>query len=78
MLSAQNARSADLLGPLSGTPDMTPSINIRAGSKDPMPVAPQAEFLPKDEYNNKLVSNSGPKDYINPEPLEKYDLVSIC
>lgn len=68
--------SADLLGPLTGTPDMTPAINIRPGSKDPVPAAPQAEFLPQDEYNAKLVGNVGPTDYVNPEPLEKYDLVS--
>ena len=54
---------------------MTPSIQIRPGSKDPVPAAPQGEFLPKDEYNTKLVSNVGPTDYVNPEPLEKYDLV---
>lgn len=56
--------------------DMTPEIKIRPGSKDPVPSAPQAEFLPMDEYNTKLVSNGCPKDYVNPEPLEKYDLVS--
>lgn len=55
---------------------MTPEINIRPGSKDPLPVAEQVEFLPKDEYNIKLVANGGPKDYVNPEPLDKYDLVS--
>lgn len=55
---------------------MTPTINIRPGSKDPVPAAPQAEFLPKDVYNKKLVGNVGPSDYVNPEPLEKYDLVS--
>lgn len=54
---------------------MTPAINIRAGSKDSVPAAPQAEFLPKDEYNTKLVANGAPMDYENPEPLEKYDLV---
>lgn len=71
--------SADLLGPLTGTPDMTPTININPGSKDPVPAAPQAEFLPKDDYNVKLVSNVGPTDYTNPEPLDKYDMVSeIC
>lgn len=68
--------SADLLGPLTGTPDMTPAINIRPGSKDPVPAAPQAEFLPKDDYNVKLVNNVGPTDYVNPEPLDKYDMVS--
>lgn len=68
--------SADLMGPLTGTKDMTPEIKIRPGSKDPLPAAPQADFLPKDEFNTKLVANTGPKDYVNPEPLEKYDLVS--
>lgn len=68
--------SADLLGPLTGTPDMTPSIKIGPGSKDPVPIAPQAEFLPKNEYNVKLVNNVGPTDYVNPEPLDKYDMVS--
>lgn len=68
--------SADLLGPLSGTPDMTPAINIRPGSKDAIPAAPQAEFLPKDDLNAKLVGNVYPSaSYENPEPLEKYDLV---
>lgn len=54
---------------------MTPAINVRPGSKDPVPAAPQADFLPKDKYNTKLVGNVGPPDYVNPEPLEKYDLV---
>lgn len=66
---------ADLLGPLSGTKEMTPAITIRPGTKDPVPSAPQAEFLPMDEYNKKLVANGHPPDYVNPEPLEKYDLV---
>lgn len=66
---------ADLLGPLTGTKDMTPEIKIRPGTKDPVPAAPQAEFLPMDEYNKKLVGNGCPPDYVNPEPLEKYDLV---
>lgn len=70
-----HGNSADLLGPLTGTKDMTPAININPGSKDPVPAAPQAEFLPKDDYNIKLVSNVGPTDYVNPEPLDKYDLV---
>lgn len=68
--------SADLLGPLTGTKDMTPVIKISPGSKDPVPTAPQAEFLPKDDFNVKLVSNVGPTDYVNPEPLDKYDMVS--
>ncbi|CAM9923192.1 unnamed protein product [Ectocarpus sp. 4 AP-2014] len=76
-LKAGTKTIADLLGPLTGTKDMTPAINIKPGSKDPVPAAPQAEFLPKDDYNVKLVSNVGPTDYINPEPLEKYDLVVI-
>lgn len=54
---------------------MTPEITIRPGTKDPVPSAPQAEFLPMDEYNTKLVANGNPPDYVNPEPLEKYDLV---
>lgn len=54
---------------------MTPEINIKPGSKDPLPAAEQADFLPVDDYNTKLVANGGPKDYVNPEPLEKYDLV---
>lgn len=56
-------------------PDMTPAIKIPPGSKTPVPAAPQADFLPQDDYNKKLVGNVGPKDYVNPEPLEKYDLV---
>eukprot|EP00752_Nemacystus_decipiens_P012532 g11100.t1 len=76
-LQAGTKTIADLLGPLTGTPDMTPTININPGSKDPVPAAPQAEFLPKDDYNVKLVSNVGPTDYVNPEPLDKYDLVVI-
>lgn len=56
---------------------MTPAININPGSKDPVPAAPQAEFLPKDDYNVKLVSNVGPTDYTNPEPLDKYDMVRL-
>ena len=55
---------------------MTPAIKIPPGSKAPVPAAPQAEFLPQDDYNKKLVGNVGPTDYVNPEPLEKYDLVS--
>lgn len=54
---------------------MTPDITIRPGTKDPVPSAPQAEFLPMDEYNKKLVANGSPPDYVNPKPLEKYDLV---
>lgn len=54
---------------------MTPVIKISPGSKDPIPAAPQAEFLPKDDFNVKLVSNVGPTDYVNPEPLDKYDMV---
>ena len=57
-------------------PDMTPAIKIPPGSKAPVTAAPQAEFLPQDDYNKKLVGNVGPADYVNPEPLEKYDLVS--
>lgn len=55
---------------------MTPEISIRPGSKDPLPAAEQAKFLPMDEYNTKLVANGGPTDYVNPTPLDKYDLVS--
>lgn len=54
---------------------MTPVIKVGPGSKDPVPAAPQAEFLPKDDFNVKLVSNVGPTDYVNPEPLDKYDMV---
>lgn len=57
---------------------MTPAINIRPGSKDAVPAAPQAEFLPKDDLNAKLVANVYPSaSYENPEPLEKYDLVRV-
>lgn len=42
-----------------------------------MQAAPQVEFLPKDDLNVKLVGNVFPSaSYENPEPLEKYDLVS--
>lgn len=70
--------SADLLGPLSGTKGMSPTINIGAGSTDPVPVAAEAEFLPMDDYNKKLVENGFPPDYENPQPLDKYDLVSTA
>lgn len=37
----------------------------------------QLEFLPNDEHNEKLISSVHPKDYINPNPLNEYDLVVI-
>ncbi|CAM9191590.1 unnamed protein product [Discosporangium mesarthrocarpum] len=76
-LKAGTKTLSDLLGPLSGTKDMSVSIPVRPGNKNPVPVAQEADVSPMDEYNTKLVNNTHPPVYENPEPLDKYDLVVI-
>ena len=39
--------------------------------------APGVTFEPKDEFNTILDSNVHPPGYVNPEPIEEYDLVVI-
>mmetsp|Transcript_26164 Transcript_26164/g.34389 ORF Transcript_26164/g.34389 Transcript_26164/m.34389 type:complete len:580 (+) Transcript_26164:167-1906(+) len=68
---------SDLLGPLYGTRDLTTDIKIRPGTKDASPSAPEANVYPMDDHNTKLVNNVHPPDYMNPEPLDKYDLVVL-
>jgi len=68
---------SDLLGPLYGTRELNPLIPVRRGDKSIPCTAPEAHVEPQDEHNIKLVSNVHPPDYVNPEPLEKYDIVVI-
>jgi pyruvate/2-oxoglutarate dehydrogenase complex dihydrolipoamide dehydrogenase (E3) component len=68
---------ADLMGPLSGIPDLTAHIPAFQGGKVAIPTAPAAKFLPADEHNQLLENNVRPANYINPEPDEAYDLVVI-
>jgi len=68
---------SDLMGPLYGTPDLTPVYNIPPGDKTYFPSANESDFLPKDEYNLLLESNIHPHDYVNPSPDDEYDMVAI-
>jgi pyruvate/2-oxoglutarate dehydrogenase complex dihydrolipoamide dehydrogenase (E3) component len=40
-------------------------------------MSPSPEVLPKDEYNNLLVENVHPAEWVNPEPAPRYNLVVI-
>uniref|UniRef100_A0A7S2UXV1 Mercuric reductase n=1 Tax=Fibrocapsa japonica TaxID=94617 RepID=A0A7S2UXV1_9STRA len=68
---------SDLLGPLYGDRELTPTINLRPGTTAEVPVAPEAHVSPMDEHNTHLVDNVHPPTYENPEPREDYDLVVI-
>jgi pyruvate/2-oxoglutarate dehydrogenase complex dihydrolipoamide dehydrogenase (E3) component len=68
---------SDLMGPLSGTPNLTPTIVIPPGDKSYFPCAGSAEFSPKDAHNLELEESVHPHNYVNPEPTEPYDLVVI-
>jgi len=69
---------SDLMGPLYGTPGLTPEIVIPRGDKAPAASAPNAEFLPaSSEHNQTLVEHVHPHDYVNPTPETEYDLVVI-
>ena len=67
----------DLMGPLTGVANLTPSVNIPPGDKSLFAAAPEAEFLPKDAHNTLLEEHIHPHDYVNPDPDEDYDLVAI-
>ena len=66
-----------LQGPLYGKDELSPQFSIPPGSKDAPSSAPEAAVFPMDDHNTTLVSNVHPEDYVNPEPLESYDLVVI-
>lgn len=68
---------SDLMGPLFGVPNLTPSINLPPGDKSYFPAGKEADFLPKDESNILLEEHVHPHDYINPICDEPYDLVAI-
>ena len=69
---------SDLMGPLFGTPDLTPAIFVPRGDKTPAAAAPNAEFLPATSAHNQvLVEHVHPHDYVNPTPEAEYDLVVI-
>ena len=40
-------------------------------------VAAEIEVLPRDEYNQELVQNVHPPDWVNPEPAKRYNMVVI-
>jgi thioredoxin reductase len=60
-----------------GVPNLTPAISLPPGQKELFPSAPAAEFLPKDAHNILLEEHIHPRDYVNPDPTEEYDLVAI-
>jgi len=69
---------SDLMGPLSGTPNLTPEVVIPRGDKVYFPSAGGAPFSPADcEHNVLLSEHVHPHDYVNPDPSEEYDLVVI-
>lgn len=69
---------SDLMGPLYGTPDLTPAILLPPGQQTLFPMADSAAFLPSEcEHNKMLVEHIHPHDYTNPTPTEEYDLVVI-
>jgi thioredoxin reductase len=77
---------ADLMGPLFGpnTSSLTPEIAVTPGDRTYLPVAPPAEFLPRDDAANILLEEHvHPPGYINPIPncddsrAPYYDLVVI-
>jgi hypothetical protein len=64
----------DLMGPLHGIPKLNASIVLPKGSKDYFPTSGEAEFFPKDVHNLHLEENVHPRDYVNPDPEEVFDL----
>ncbi|MEB3227560.1 MAG: FAD-dependent oxidoreductase, partial [Synechocystis sp.] len=39
--------------------------------------APAVEMFPKDHYNQELLAQVHPPDWVNPKPKDEYDLVVI-
>lgn len=77
-LKAGDITVSDLMGPLFGTPNLTPSVFIPPGEKKDPCSAPNAEFLPSTSASNQLlVEHVHPHDYVNPIVDEPYDLVVI-
>ena len=76
-LKAGEITISDLMGPLYGTPNLTPVYNIPPGEQSYFPSANDSEFLPKDEFNLQLDDNIHPRDYVNPIEVDDYDLVAI-
>lgn len=79
-LQAGEITVSDLMGPLFGTPNLTPALVIPRGDKAPGNAAPNAEFLPATSvHNQELVEHVHPHDYVNPTPEAgyEYDLVVI-
>ena len=69
---------SDLMGPLFGTPELTPALFIPRGEKVPPSSAPNADFLPSASLHNQvLVEHVHPLDYVNPSSDMDYDLVVI-
>jgi hypothetical protein len=76
-LKAGKISVADLMGPISHLPNLSPQVNIPPGDKSVFPAAKNAEFFPKDAHNDLLEHHVHPHDYENPQPDDCYDLVVI-
>lgn len=76
-LKSGKIKVADLIGPLYQEPDLTPTIEIPAGTVNRVAAAPSFEFEPHDEHNEELVRNVHPPNYDNPSTNTTYDLVVI-
>jgi pyruvate/2-oxoglutarate dehydrogenase complex dihydrolipoamide dehydrogenase (E3) component/uncharacterized membrane protein YdjX (TVP38/TMEM64 family) len=52
---------------------------MKAGAGNPAAAAPfkAPEISPRDQYNESLITNVGPRDWQNPEPAPRYNLVVI-
>jgi uncharacterized membrane protein YdjX (TVP38/TMEM64 family) len=51
-------------------------VNERSAEGAPLPVfSENADVLPLDRFNDELVANVRPRDWVNPEPVERYNLV---
>ena len=70
---------ADLMGPLSNIPNLTPIVTIPPGVKVYSNSAEAAEFLPREcAHNVLLTEHICPSDYVNPNSdNEEYDLLII-
>jgi len=68
---------SDLMGPLFGVPELTPTVNLPPGTKEYFPAAKEAEFEPEDEHNELLKEHVHPPKYVNPIPEDPYDVVII-
>jgi len=49
----------------------------QAEEETPMPQHDQERVLPNDEHNQQLVANVHPFDWVNPEPVGRYNIVVI-